>query len=68
MEQHSANSQQASVGAKTSVSKEFCHYTIRGLIKTMYQDKTLVCKDCGRICVHRRRAEFYEGKGSNELR
>ncbi len=64
MEQRSANSQQASVGAKTSVSKEFRHYTIRGLMKTMYQDKTLVCKDCGQEFVFTAgEQEFYEEKG-----
>ena len=57
--------QPASVGAKTrSAAANQIHYIYQGVTETMYQDKTLVCRDCGKEFVFTAgEQEFYAEKG-----
>ena len=58
-----ANAQTACVGSKTRSAGEFAYQQLWGF-QIMYEDKTLVCKDCGAEFVFTAgEQEFYAEKG-----
>ena len=51
-------------GVKNQVSRRFAYFNFSGGSITMYEDKTLVCKDCGNEFVFSAgEQEFYAEKG-----